>query len=154
MKPAQKWRGGLLAAAGALALASNGAFGAAAETPRLNEFVLNHTGSDFNEYVEILGQPNTDYFDVWVLSIEGDSNAPQGRIDFAQRFGTSDTRGLVATRYQNNRFENGTTTLLLVANFSGAVGDNVDPDGSARSRPPSGARSSTPLRSATVAPTM
>ena len=130
MKPAHTWRRGLLAAVGALALASSGAVGAAAETLRLNEFVLNHTGGDFNEYVEILGQPNTDYFDVWVLSIEGDSSAPQGRIDFAQRFGTSDTRGLVTTRYQNNRFENGTNTLLLVANFSGAVGDNVDPGGS------------------------
>ncbi|MDJ0946640.1 MAG: endonuclease/exonuclease/phosphatase family protein [Kiloniellales bacterium] len=133
MKPAQPWRRGLLAVAGALALASSGALGAAGETaPRLNEFVLNHTGTDFNEYVEILGLPNSDYFDVWVLSIEGDSNAPQGRIDAAQRFGTSDARGLVTTRYQTNRFENGTNTLLLVSNFSGAVGDNVDPGGSGK----------------------
>ena len=131
MKPALLRRRGLTAVVGALALAASGPFAAAAETPpRLNEFVLNHAGSDFNEYVEILGEPNTSYFDVWVLSIEGDSNAPQGRIDAAQRFGTSDTRGLVTTRYQNNRFENGTNTLLLVTNFSGAVGDSVDPGGS------------------------
>ena len=131
MKTALSRRRGLLAVAGALALAASGPVAAAAEpAPRLNEFVLNHTGTDFNEYVEILGQPNSDYFDVWVLSIEGDANAPQGRIDAAQRFGTSDARGLVTTRFQNNRFENGTNTLLLVTSFSGAVGDNVDPGGS------------------------
>ena len=131
MEPAYARRRGLVAVAGALAFASSGAFAAAAETPpRLNEFVLNHTGGDFNEYVEILGQPNSDYFDVWVLSIEGDGNAPRGRIDAARRFGTADARGLVTTRYQNNRFENGTNTLLLVTGFSGAVGDNVDPGGS------------------------
>ena len=130
MRPALFRRRGLAAAAGGFVFTLATLTGAAAETtPVLNEFVINHTGTDFNEYVEIEGDPNTSYFNVWVLAIEGDSNAPQGRIDAAVRFGTSDTRGLVTTRYQINRFENGSVTLLLVDNFTGSVGDNVDPGG-------------------------
>ena len=131
MKPALLRRRSRWWLAGGLTLALGGLTPAFAEdtAPLLNEFVLNHTGSDFNEYVEILGAPNTSYFDVWVLSIEGDGGAATGRIDAAQRFGTSDANGLVTTRYQNNRFENGSNTLLLVQNFTGSVGDNVDPGG-------------------------
>ena len=129
MRPAL-FRRRLAAVAGGLVYALSALTGAAAETtPLFNEFVVNHTGTDFNEYVEIEGEPNTSYFDVWVLSIEGDVNAPQGRIDAAARFGTSDARGLITTRYQNNGFENGSNTLLLVDNFTGSVGDNVDPGG-------------------------
>jgi hypothetical protein len=77
-----------------------------ANAPVINEFVLNHTGTDFNEYVEILGDPNTDFFNVWVLSLEGDSESNRGAIDAAVRFGTSDANGLVTTLYQTNGFEN------------------------------------------------
>lgn len=97
--------------------------------PIVNEFVLNHVGTDFNEYVEILGSPNTDYFDVWVLQLEGDSGAANpGQVDVAVRFGTTDARGLMTTFYQNNRFENGTSTLLLVEGFTGAQGNDLDAD--------------------------
>ena len=131
MKPALLRRRSRWWLAGGLTLALGGLTPAFAEdtAPLLNEFVLNHTGRDFNEYVEILGAPNTSYFDVWVLSVEGDGGAERGRIDLAQRFGTSDANGLVTTRYLNNRIENGSNTLLLVQNFTGSVGDNVDPGG-------------------------
>lgn len=97
-----------------------------ANAPVINEFVLNHVGTDFNEYVEILGDPNTDLFNVWVLSLEGDSESNRGTIDAAVRFGTTDANGIITTLYQNNRFENGTNTLLLVENFTGAEGGDLD----------------------------
>jgi endonuclease/exonuclease/phosphatase family metal-dependent hydrolase len=94
--------------------------------PIINEFVFNHTGTDFNEYVEILATPNTDYFDIWVLQLEGDSD--KGQIDVARRFGTTDAHGLRTTFYQVNDFENGTSTLILVEGFTGSEGDDVDTD--------------------------
>lgn len=93
-------------------------------SPKINEFVFNHVGTDFNEYVEILGNANTNYFNVWVLSVEGDSAENPGNIDLAFRFGTSDARGLVTTGFRNNQFENGTNTLLLVEGFTGQVNSN------------------------------
>jgi hypothetical protein len=36
------------------------------------------------------------------------------------------TRGLITTRYLTNDLENGTITLLLVRNFRGAVGVDLD----------------------------
>jgi predicted extracellular nuclease len=92
--------------------------------PLINEFVFNHTGSDFNEYVEILASPNTDYFNIWVLQLEGDAN--KGQVDVAIRFGTTDANGLRTTLYQFNDFENGTSTLILVEGFTGMEDDDVD----------------------------
>ena len=42
--------------------------------PVINEFVFNHTGTDIREFVEILGDPDTDLSDFWVLQIEGDNS--------------------------------------------------------------------------------
>ena len=61
----------------------------------------------------MLGAPNTDYFNLWILAIEGDSGVPNpGTIDAAVQLGTSDARGLITTRYLTNQLENGTITLL------------------------------------------
>lgn len=93
----------------------------------INEFVFNHTGTDDREFVEILGDPNTDYSNLWLIQIEGDSPA-SGTIDSAVQLGTTDANGLWTTGLLNNAYENGTVTLLLVENFTGAVGDDVDLD--------------------------
>ncbi|MEJ2555266.1 MAG: hypothetical protein P8186_03350 [Anaerolineae bacterium] len=93
----------------------------------INEFVFNHTGTDTNEYVEIFGDPNTDYPGSSLLEIEGDSSGA-GVIDGVWQVGTTDASGFWTTGFLNNELENGTLTLLLVEGFSGSPGDDLDSD--------------------------
>jgi len=100
------------------------AFPAAAAPPVINEFVANHVGTDTHEFVEILGNVSTDYFALTILEIEGDGSGA-GVIDSALPVGSTDAGGLWVTGYM---IENGSMTLLLVENFTGAVGDDLDAD--------------------------
>ncbi|MBO6824966.1 MAG: choice-of-anchor I family protein [Sneathiella sp.] len=95
-------------------------------TPIINEFVFNHTGSDTNEFVEIMGDPNADLSNYWILQIEGDGNSTTGVIDSAIQLGSTDADGYWTTGFLGNEFENGTTSLLLVEGFTGAEGDDID----------------------------
>ncbi|WP_299619842.1 endonuclease/exonuclease/phosphatase family protein [Pelagibius sp.] len=103
----------------------------------INEFVFNHSGSDNLEFVEIFGDPNTDYSNLWLIQIEGDSNANEGTIDAAIQVGTTDADGFWTTGFLSNVFENGSVSLLLVEDFTGAVGDDLDvnDDGTPESAP-------------------
>ena len=91
----------------------------------INEFVFNHTGSDVNEFVEVKSLPETDLSDYTLLEIEGDDNAP-GTIDEVISLGTTDAIGYWATGMLSNAFENGSLTLLLVKDFTGSAGDDLD----------------------------
>ncbi|NNL14223.1 MAG: ExeM/NucH family extracellular endonuclease [Acidimicrobiia bacterium] len=95
--------------------------------PVINEFVANHTGSDTEAFVEILGDPTTDYSAFTVLEIEGEptsSNPGQpGTIDAVLTVGTTDAGGYWLN---DEDMENGTLTILLVENFSGSKGDDLD----------------------------
>jgi uncharacterized protein len=93
--------------------------------PIINEFVFNHVSTDTHEYVEIAGDPNTDYSAYAILQIEGDG-AAAGVVDSAHVVGTTNAEGYWYTDFLNNVFENGTVTLLLVKDFSGAVGNDLD----------------------------
>lgn len=95
--------------------------------PKINEFVFNHTGTDTNEYVEVFGDANTDYSAFAILQIEGDGTGA-GVIDTVHIVGTTDTGGYWFTGFLNNAFENGTVTLLLVKDFVGAAGNDLDTD--------------------------
>jgi predicted extracellular nuclease len=92
--------------------------------PVINEFVANHTGSDFEAFVEVFGDASTDYSTLTVLEIEGDSSAP-GVIDAVLPVGTTNAGGYWI---DPEDMENGTLTILLVENFSGSVGDDLDTD--------------------------
>jgi hypothetical protein len=98
---------------------------ALAASPVINEFVANHIGTDDHEFVEIFGDPGTDYSGLTILQIEGDASGA-GVIDGAYPVGTTDAAGFWMTGYLNNMIENGTMTLLLVEGFSGAVGSDLD----------------------------
>jgi uncharacterized protein len=93
--------------------------------PLINEFVFNHVGTDTHEYVEIFGEPNQDYSVYTILQIEGDG-AGAGVIDSAHTVGTTDVNGFWMTGFLSNVFENGTVSLLLVEDFTGSVGQDVD----------------------------
>ncbi|MCK0069127.1 hypothetical protein [Kordiimonas laminariae] len=95
--------------------------------PVINEFVANHDSTDTNEYIEIFGDPNTDLSNYWIIDIDGDSNAP-GRINNVYQVGTTDENGFWVTDFQNNAIQNGTGTLLLVTNFTGSDGSDLDAD--------------------------
>ncbi|MFL1894503.1 DUF5689 domain-containing protein [Aquimarina sp. 2-A2] len=107
------------------AVNTNQTFGTVVIDPVLNEFVLNHTGSDTDEFIEILAGPSTDLSMYTVLEIEGDSNAA-GTIDEVIPLGTTDALGYFTTDFAANMFENGTLSLLLVKNFTGNPGDDLD----------------------------
>ena len=119
--------------------------------PLLNEIYANNPGVDSNlEFIEILATPSTPLTDVWLLEIEGDaSNA--GVIDNAQNLSSivSGANGLVllGDGYSSSNpysgrvdsattladldggsIENGSITFLLVANFTAAVGVDLDTD--------------------------
>jgi uncharacterized protein len=96
------------------------------QTPlKINEFVADHVGTDIYEYIEVFGEPFTDYSDHTLLQIEGDG-AGAGLIDSAFSVGTTDGNGIWWTGYLNNVIENGTVSLLLVKGFTGSVGDDID----------------------------
>ncbi|MBN1312435.1 MAG: ExeM/NucH family extracellular endonuclease [Anaerolineae bacterium] len=95
--------------------------------PRINEFVFNHTDTDTNEYVEVLGTPDTDYSAYTILQIEGDDTGP-GMVDSVLPVGVTDASGYWLSGYLSNVFENGTVTLLLVEGFTGSQGTDLDAD--------------------------
>jgi uncharacterized repeat protein (TIGR01451 family) len=94
----------------------------------INEFVINLTGTDTYEYVEIYGQPSLDCSYFTLLDIEGDAGANPGNIDRAYPVGSTDAAGFWWTGFLNNELENGTSSLLLVLSFNGTAGADVDSD--------------------------
>lgn len=94
-------------------------------TPVINEFVLEHIGADEYEYVEVFGMPETFYVEYWVLVIDGDQE-DAGHIDNVFRAGLTSGGGAWSTGYLVDNFEGDSTTILLVKDFTGASGDDVD----------------------------
>ena len=92
--------------------------------PKLNEFSASTVGTDV-EYVEIFGAANGDYSALKILEIEGDG-AGAGVIDEVISVGTADANGFWLASLPANALENGTITLLLVSNFTGAFGNDLD----------------------------
>ena len=101
--------------------------GSVTSEPVINEFSASTTGTDV-EYVEIYGDPDTDYSAYSVLEIEGDNESAIGNIDEIIALGTTDTNGLYLADLAANTIENGSVSLLLVKDFSGAVNDDIDTD--------------------------
>ncbi|UCG53027.1 MAG: T9SS type A sorting domain-containing protein [Candidatus Latescibacterota bacterium] len=95
--------------------------------PVINEFVADHTGGDTHEFVEIFGDPGANYSSYTIVHVEGDG-ANAGRIDSYFDVGTVDTDGFWTTGFMGGALENGSMTLLLVENFTGYVGFDIDTD--------------------------
>jgi len=93
--------------------------------PVINEFSASTTGTDV-EYVEVFGDPNTDYSAYAVLELEGDSSSNTGTVDEVISLGTTDANGFYLASLPANALENGSISLLLVKNFTGALGDDLD----------------------------
>jgi len=91
----------------------------------INEFSASTAGTDV-EYVEIFGTPSTDFSAYTILEIEGDSTSNMGTVDEVISLGTTDADGFYLVNLPANALENGSISLLLVNNFSGAFGDDLD----------------------------
>ena len=102
--------------------------------PVINEFVANHTGADSEAFVELFGDASTDYSALTALEIEGDSSSNEGTIDAVLQVGITNGDGYWI---DDEDMENGTITILLVENFSGSLGSDLDTndDGSFDSTP-------------------
>jgi hypothetical protein len=95
-------------------------------TPVINEFSASTAGTDV-EYVEIHGSPGTDYSAYSVIQVEGDvSGTATGVIDSVHPVGTTNSTGHWWTGFLSNALENGSMTLLLVKDFTGAIGTDLD----------------------------
>lgn len=94
-------------------------------TARINEFVVDHSGTDTEAFVEIVDTANTDLSRLTLLEIEGDSPTNKGTIDKRVTLSTTDADGFEVVDVDG---ENGTITLLIVSDFVGALGDDLDLD--------------------------
>ena len=92
--------------------------------PKINEFSASTDGSDV-EYVEVYGDANTDYSAYIVLEIEGDSGNV-GVVDEVIAVGSTGANSLWLGNLPANALENGSLSLLLVKNFTGALNDDLD----------------------------
>ncbi len=93
----------------------------------INEFSASTTGTDV-EYLEIYGTPSVDFSDYVILEIEGDFDKGTGVVDEVVSLGTTDADGFYLANLSAGKLENGTISLLLVQNFSGVFGDDLDAD--------------------------
>ncbi len=92
----------------------------------ISEFVLDHVGTDTNEFLEIWGTAGIDYSFARLLVVDGDSAANPGQILNVITPGTANNGGFWASDFSNETFSNSSVTLMLVADFSGAVSDDLD----------------------------
>jgi len=93
----------------------------------VNEFVVNHVGTDTHEYIEIYGVPSTDYSALTLLVVEGDSGENPGLIERVFAVGSTGASGHWVTTFQNSVLENDhTLSFLLVENFSGSLSQDID----------------------------
>lgn len=98
--------------------------------PVINEFVADHAGDDDCEYVEIAGAPGIDYARYTVLTVEGDAGNNPGQVQAVIPVGTASAEGFWVTAFLSNQLQNGSSTLLLVADFTGGTPDvDADNDG-------------------------
>lgn len=92
----------------------------------INEFMFNPSASgDPNEFIEVKGDANTDYSEWSLIVVDGDGSVA-GKIDNVFQLGTTNSSGYWVTPYQKNALQNGTQTVLLVKDFTGKVGDDLD----------------------------
>jgi hypothetical protein len=129
----KKVTSGLLVAAATLGLASM----AFAQTAALNEIVANDAGADDHEYVEICAAPFQDLTGLTVVVIEAEGSG-KGIIDDAIPLtGSANAAGFYVVGgaavspdqiLANGWIENGGETILLVQNFTGSEGQDIDAD--------------------------
>lgn len=112
-------------------------FAGAAFAQTLNEVVLNDSSTDDHEFVEICGDPGSDVTGLTVIVIEGEGTTSKGLIDRAfalsgvigaNGFFTLGDPAVNPDQIKSDTIENGGGTILLVRDFTGSVGQDLDAD--------------------------
>ena len=112
------------------------AFTGAAFAQSINEAVFNDTSTDDHEFVEVCGDPGMDLTGLTIVIIEGEGSG-KGLIDVAEPltgavnangFYTLGDAAVLPDQIKGSSFENGGQTLLLVRNFTGSIGMDLDAD--------------------------
>lgn len=99
-------------------------------TPILNEVVIDDPSSvpEDGNFVEIFGDPSTDYSNYTIVGIEGDDISTQGEIRWLDEVGTTDADGRYATTLGDVDYTRDVLTFLLVEDFTGELDDDLDTD--------------------------
>ncbi len=92
----------------------------------LSEFVIDHSGADSQQFVEVFGEARTSYHSSWILVVDGDLDGNPGHVDKAYQVGTMNSAGVWDTGARNEEIPLGSMSLLLVEGFTGAEGDDLD----------------------------
>ncbi len=114
------------------------ALAAPAQGAMINEFVANDIGTDDYEFVELCGNPGESLDGLWLVLIEGEGSGA-GVIDAAialsgyvigsnGHFVIGGTNVSPDLPMANGWIENGGNNILLVRDFNGAVGQDIDTD--------------------------
>lgn len=93
---------------------------------KLNEVYKKQPGTDFHEFVEIVGDPSTSYEDLTIVIVESDAGVTAGTIKSAFEVGTTDADGLFTTPFTEETLSNGSFTVLLVSGFDGELEADLD----------------------------
>lgn len=104
--------------------------------PLINEFVADHGGEDACEYVEVIGAPGADYGRYTILTVEGDAGNNPGQVQAVVPVGTTSAEGYWVSSFLANQLQNGSSTVLLVADFAGGTPDVDSDDDGAFDRAP------------------
>jgi hypothetical protein len=139
------WRCSCTSAAAALALAAAATPTAQAQDPRINEVRVGHLGPDTEEYFELVGTPDSSLDGVYYLVIGDDEFdtfnngvveewviltphliGPDGYYLAVENFFS--LPGIPDLYLPTLNFEGGYRTHMLVMNFTGQIGDDLDVD--------------------------
>ena len=90
----------------------------------LNEFVIDHRGTDTDNFIEVISTPSAVLSTLTALVVDGDGGTV-GRIEEALPFSTANASGF-ATVSGVDIFSD--VSIVLVENFTGAVNDDLDVD--------------------------
>ncbi len=92
----------------------------------LSEFVIDHTGADTRQFIEVFGLAQVSYYTTWILVVDADLDGNPGNIDLIFPVDYMNSAGVWDTGYLNEMIPIGSQTLLLVEEFTGMVGDDLD----------------------------
>ena len=90
----------------------------------INEWVVDHTGADTDEFIEVFGEPNVSAASMSLLVIDGDTGST-GTIDAVFQLDSFNAGGYWNTGAQTDILS-GSQTILLVSEFTGSANDDLD----------------------------
>jgi len=101
-----------------------------AYTPRapvINEVVIDHVGPDDHEYIEVFGEGFADYSTHHIVVLDGSASGDPGTIDLVVQPGLVNGGSNWSTGFlPPDSLQNQSQTILLVTDFSGSEGDDLD----------------------------